>query len=202
MLRDELVVAETECSDLDRDARKAEADVEQVRDRASRDRERMDAGRVGSAKELQGLQHELGSLARRQAELEDIQLEVMERLETAQSRRTEIAAAQQSLTAEIAAVAARRDEAFAEIDAEAVVLATDRALVAASIPADLTALYEKLREQFGGVGAAALHQRRCQGCRLELNAQDIGRIRASSPDEVLRCEECSRILVRLADSGL
>lgn len=201
-LRDELVVAETECADLDRDQRKAEADVEQVRARSRRDRERMDAGQVGSAKELQGLQHEMESLARRQATLEDVELEVMERLEEAQARRAEARAAQEALIAELADVTARRDAAFAEIDTEASGLRTERDAVAATVPADLLALYEKLRAHNGGVGAAALRQGRCQGCRLELNALELGRIRAAPPNEVVRCEECRRVLVRVADSGL
>jgi hypothetical protein len=45
------------------------------------------------------------------------------------------------------------------------------------IPADLLALYDKLRADHSGVGAAALHQRRCEGCRMELTPTDIGRIR-------------------------
>jgi predicted nucleic acid-binding Zn-ribbon protein len=73
--------------------------------------------------------------------------------------------------------------------------------VAAEEPADLLALYEKLRAQHG-VGAAALRGSRCQGCHLSLNTVDLNRIRAAAPDEVLRCEECRRILVRTPDSGL
>lgn len=201
-LRDELVVVDTECSDLERDQRKADADVEQVRARARRDRERMDAGQVGSAKELQSLQHELESLARRQAELEDIELEVMERLEEVQTRRAETRAAQESVTSDLTDVTARRDATFAEIDAEAGGVRTERDALAATIPGDLLAQYEKLRAHNGGVGAAALRGGRCEGCRLELNAQERSRIRTAPPDEVLRCEECRRILVRVPDSGL
>ncbi len=83
-LRDRVVVARTTVSDIQRELRKSETDVEQVRSRAQRDQSRLDAGQ-GSAKDLQAIQHELGSLARRQAELEDVELEVMERLETAQN---------------------------------------------------------------------------------------------------------------------
>ena len=72
------------CGDVQRELRKSEADVEQVSTRAARDRARLEAG-TGSAKDLQGLQHELESLARRQSDLEDVELEVMERLETAQT---------------------------------------------------------------------------------------------------------------------
>ena len=77
-----------------------------------------------------------------------------------------------------------------------------RVEVAASMPADLLNLYDKLRAQHGGVGAAALRHRRCQGCNLTLNTVDLNAMRAAPDDEVLRCEECRRILVRTADSGL
>ena len=68
--------------------------------------------------------------------------------------------------------------------------------------AELVALYEKIRARENGVGAAALHQRRCPGCRLELTASDVSRLRDAAPDEVLRCEQCQRILVRTPESGL
>ena len=69
-------------------------------------------------------------------------------------------------------------------------------------PADLINLYERLRVQHGGVGAAALRRGRCEGCHLSLNTVDLNAIRAAAADEVLRCEECRRILVRTDESGL
>ncbi len=63
-------------------------------------------------------------------------------------------------------------------------------------------LYAKLREQKGGVGAAALRRRECEGCRLTLNASDLAVIAKAPADDVLRCEECNRILVRVPESGL
>jgi uncharacterized protein len=77
-----------------------------------------------------------------------------------------------------------------------------RNAIAAQEPPELLDLYEKLRAQHGGVGAAALRRGRCEGCHLSLNTVDLNSIRAAAPDEVLRCEECRRILVRNAESGL
>ncbi len=74
--------------------------------------------------------------------------------------------------------------------------------LAADLPADLIALYDKLRETSGGLGAALLAGGRCGGCRLDLSGADLGRIRATSPEEVVRCEECRRIMVRTVESGL
>jgi uncharacterized protein len=200
-LRDAAIRAETEVDDLDRDLRRLENDVEQVRARADRDRQRMQSG-AGPAKELESLQHEIESLGRRQADLEDAELEVMERREEAESRAAELRSEVDRLTAERDAAAAARDTAWAAIDTEAAEDTTARATVAAELPGELLALYEKVRAAAGGVGAAELRQRRCEGCRLELAGAELRAARAAPPDEVLRCDNCRRILVRTAESGL
>ena len=78
----------------------------------------------------------------------------------------------------------------------------ERKQTAEGVPVDLLALYERVRAQKGGVGAAPLRQRRCEGCSLQLTAADLGTIARAPTDEVLRCEECNRILVRTGDSGV
>ena len=76
-LKDSIVVADTALSDLDREQSRAERDVEQVRTRIDKDQTRLDAGQVSAAKELASLQSEIGSLHKRQADLEDVVLELM-----------------------------------------------------------------------------------------------------------------------------
>jgi uncharacterized protein len=197
----ELVLAQAEAGDVARELAKAEADVELVRQRAARDQGRLDSGQ-GSAKDLQAIQHELQSLAQRQSVLEDAELEVMERQEAADARVQQVEAELAGLQADQARAAAARDALLAELAAERETVVAARAQAAAGVPAELLALYEKIRASSGGVGAAPLRQRRCEGCRLELNATDIGRLRDAPDNSVIRCEECGRILVRTAESGL
>jgi predicted nucleic acid-binding Zn-ribbon protein len=201
-LRDRVVAAETETSDLGRALDKAESDVEQVRTRAAKDQQLLDSGRVGSAKELENLQHELVSLARRQGELEEAELEVMERLEDARSALGALVGERAALEEQRDAATRERDDQWSEGDRDRDWVDVERGKVVGEIPDDLLTLYGKLRADHAGVGAAALHQRRCEGCRMELTPTDLGRIRAAAPDEVLRCEECRRILVRTPESGL
>ena len=92
--------------------------------------------------------------------------------------------------------------ALADIAKEEEWRRTSRAPLAADLPPDLVRLYERIRDASGGVGAAMLRHRRCEGCHLEMSGSDLGDARAAAADDVLRCEECNRILVRTAESGL
>jgi predicted nucleic acid-binding Zn-ribbon protein len=200
-LRGDVVRAETEVGDLDRELRRLENDVDQVRRRAERDQQRMLSGAV-PAKELESLQHEVETLTRRQSDLEDTELEVMEQREDADSRAAAVRAEVERVTATRSEAEQARDKAIAEIDAETAADADARAELATGLPPDLLVLYEKVRAASGGVGAAMLRQRRCEGCRLELMGAELRAAQAAPPDEVLRCENCRRILVRTAESGL
>lgn len=173
-----------------------------MRQRANRDQQRLDSGAVTSPKDLENLQREIASLAKRQGDLEDVVLEVMERRESAQERVSELAERVSSVQAKIDDATARRDAAFEEIDGEAATVTKEREVVAGSVPADLLKLYDKLRVKEGGIGAAKLYQRRCEGCRIELDITGVNEVKAASPDTVVRCENCSRILVRTSESGL
>jgi uncharacterized protein len=197
----DVVRAETEVRDLGREVKRLESDVETVRQREVKDQRQMDSGSV-SPKELTNLQHELDSLKRRQSDLEDQELELMERLEVAEAA---LAAAQQGLekaTADRERAEQLRDDALADIADGTTKHEAARADVAAGISAPLLTLYDRVRTQTGTSGAAALRHRACQGCRIELYGNELAAVRNADPHEVLRCENCSRILVRTAESGL
>jgi predicted nucleic acid-binding Zn-ribbon protein len=200
-LDDERIRAQVTVDDFDRDIARLDKDVEQVRARKARDQGRLDVG-TGPAKELEALQHELASLARRQSELEDGELELMEQREAAEAT---LAAVQNRLAAARTrrdTVETARDEAMRQIDQDEEFRVAGRRPLVADLPADLVALYDRIRESSGGVGAALLRAGRCGGCRLELSGAERADVRAAAPDEVLRHEECRRILVRTAESGL
>ena len=191
-----------EVDDLVREQKRADADVEQVKARRARDQGMIDSGQVKDPKALERMLGELESLHRRINSLEDVELEVMERLETAQASLDERTAEVSSLETEETDVRSAFDQKSGDLQTDLASVKAERATAASGMPEDLMALYEKLRAQKGGVGAAALRRRECGGCRLTLNASDLGIIAKKPTDEVVRCEECSRILVRTGESGL
>jgi predicted nucleic acid-binding Zn-ribbon protein len=145
---------------------------------------------------------ELESLHRRISDLEDVEIEVMERLEEAQNAVGRYTDDLAELGTEIAAVESAYEKTSGELQTQLAAVKDERATAASGMPEDLMALYEKLRTQKGGVGAAALHQRRCTGCQLGIDAAELATIKQAPSDQVMRCEECSRILVRTSESGL
>ncbi|MCE7081324.1 zinc ribbon domain-containing protein [Streptomyces sp. ST2-7A] len=200
--RDLLVAARAEESDTAREQTKAEQDVDQVRRRAERNQQRLDSGAVANPKDLESLQSELVSLARRQDDLENVVLEIMERHEAAAEHAREADGIVGGLEARAAVVRERRDTAVGGIEEEAATVRREREAVARTLPEALLKLYDRLRGQYGGIGAARLYRKQCEGCRLELDITELNDIRRAPADTVVRCENCGRVLVRTADSGL
>jgi len=191
-----------EVDDLTAEQTRADADVEQVKTRRVRDQGMIDAGQVKDPKALERMLGELESLHRRITSLEDTELEVMERLETAQTSFDQRSAELAAMEGEEAELRAAFEQKVDDLQTQLAAAQAERVTTASGMPEDLLAVYEKLRTQKDGVGAAALRRRECEGCRLTLNASDLSIIARQPTDEVVRCEECNRILVRTGESGL
>jgi predicted nucleic acid-binding Zn-ribbon protein len=193
-LRGAAVLAQTEIGDIDRAARKLDNEIDAVRARSKRDSDRLAAG-TAPAKDLENMQHEIVSLARRQATLEDEALELMEARELADSSMTTIERDLAAARAELEAAQQRRDDAFAEIDDELRRTTAERKTLIDGMPADLTAMYEQIRSR-GRVAAAALNGSRCEACRMDLDRSALAEIWAAGVEDVVRCTECGAILIR------
>jgi hypothetical protein len=174
-----------------------ESDVAVVEARITRDTARAQSS--SNAKDVQAFEHELGLLRKRQFDLEEIELTVMERLE---ERDTELAAATATLASVRAAIAeleAQRDAELATIGNERTHTAANRSTIVGRVPADLLALYEKQRSRYGS-GASLLQHGSSAGVKLFEN--DLQSIRVAAPDDVLICPVSDAILVRTGESGL
>lgn len=198
-LSDDLVAARTVVGDLEAELTKAESDLVPVKERKVRNQKRLDDGQVSDPKQLSALMDEVEHLTGRISDLEDIQLEAMERLEEATAEKERIIAARTELENSLRALIASRDEQFAQLDTELAAQRARRDAAIALLPADLVALYQRIAARSGGVGAARLNGKRCGGCQLEATQSALAAYAAAAPDEVVRCEECERILVRSAE---
>jgi predicted nucleic acid-binding Zn-ribbon protein len=196
---DRLAALRLALDDLDAHIAKFESEIEAVRGREDRDRRMLEDGAI-NAKQLGDLQHELETLERRQASLEDSLLEVMERREELQAEQSDELGKIDVLESELAEVQRARDDALSVIDQSRHQSASRRDELTAGLDPDLVSLYEHQRSR-GGAGAGRLQGRRCGACRIEIDQGELARISAAADDEVLRCPECGAILLRVKDGG-
>ena len=193
---DELATVKAESDQIALELRRGEVDVETVTDRIKKDEARLASGNA-TPKELEQLQHEVATLRKRQEALEEIELEIMVRSEAITERTKILTTDLASLETLKAEINQRLTTASGEINTVITNKQSDREKVVVKIEKPLIDLYEKIRTASGGVAAAALVGNKCNGCNLAINAVEMERIKSLAKDELLRCEECRRILVRI-----
>lgn len=191
----QLVAAETRVSDLDDEVSRLNSDLEPAKARLERNQARVDSGAIADPKALRSMLEELEHLRGRISKLEDDELDLMQKAEDAGKHRDQVAAERASIDDTARGLIAAREKAFGEIDAEIEAELSRRQGVVAGLPEPLVALYEKIAAR-AGTGAGRLRDGRCTGCHVEANAADLRRYQQTPADEVVRCEECGRILIR------
>lgn len=195
---DRLAAVRLALADIDAQVAKFETEIDGVRQREDRDRALLAGGTI-DPKQLNDLQHELDTLQRRQASLEDSELEAMERREELTADQDRELAALDELERALADAQRACDDARGELAQLIEKAVARRAELIAGIDAALVTLYERQRTR-AGVGAGPLQGRRCGACRIEIDKGELARIAAAPDDEILRCPECSAILLRVKGS--
>lgn len=198
-LRARWIAATGELEDARAELKRVESDVELVEARVKRDTDRVQ--QTASVKDVQALEAELASLARRKDDLEEIELTVMERVETLEGALAAVDAERAELGSRVEALEAQRDEEAGKLDVQRKAAAADRATIAEALPADLVELYERQRARYG-LGAAALIRGVSMGSNVKLTESDLSEIRRAAADDVVLCPDSGAILVRGEDSGL
>ena len=185
--------------DVTLELKRIEADVEVVEARIARDSERLQHS--SSVKDVAALEQELQSLRKRLSDLEEIELVVMERLEEQQSAANATKGQLASLGEKIAEAAAARDASLSTILGERTTAAAGRRTIEGKVPAELIALYDKQKSRYG-TGASMLRGGVSLASGVKLLEDELQKIRAAAPDDVLICPSSDAILVRTDESGL
>ena len=192
-LEADLQIANQQNADVAREQERLEGEIELLDQKVAREEQRMYSGNVANPKELSSLQAEVASLKRKKSSMEDELLDVMERKEQMGETLQTLGAEREEVARESAELTSKVEGLAGEIDSELKVHESERVEVASTIPDDLLALYDKLRETKNGVGAAALEDGTCQGCHTKLPAKEVERVKAEGG--LQRCDNCRRILV-------
>ena len=194
-LERERIETATRRSDTGRELARIESDVEQIHTRAKRHQDRLMTG--VSAKDAQAIESELALLSGRTAELEDLQLEQMELVESLDSDLSRIAKQIDASATAMTSAVGEREEEYSRIDVEARSLSSEREAIAAALPADLMNLYDQIRTETGGLGAVALHGTRTEGVSIDFSLSELDSISSAAAEDVVTSEDYGYILVRL-----
>jgi uncharacterized protein len=172
-----------------------EAQIATINERSSGIETRMYAARGSSTRDLQAMDEEVRHLTQRRSELEDEELVAMVEQEPVDAALAALAARTTPVEEKVTILRSEVAQGRSEIDAELTTATAARAAEAAQLPAALADRYEALRTRLKGTGAARLVGHRCDGCHLELSSGEVERIRNTTPDSVVTCDQCGRILV-------
>jgi uncharacterized protein len=175
--------------------RDLEAQIATINERSSGIETRMYAARGSSTRDLQAMDEEVRHLNQRRSELEDEELVAMVEQEPVDAALVALAARTAPVEEKVDALRVEVAQAQSEIDVELETATAARAAEAAQLPAPLAQRYEALRTRLKGTGAARLIGHRCDGCHLELSSGEVERILHTTPDSVVTCDQCGRILV-------
>ena len=191
-LSDLLIDARNAVGELEMELARAEADLELVVNRINKDKQLLSS--TSSAKDAQGIEHELSTLAARKSELEDTQLQIMELLEKAQKAHDELRLSKQAADVTLASLQERISSELAELSTQAEKILAERKSLLSGIDQELAAAYE--RKFSRGVAAGKLSGRDCGACRLSITATSFEELMALPSEELAECPNCQAFLVR------
>lgn len=191
-----IVEANTQVSDLKIEVDRLEGDLSSAKARLERNQTRVDQGQINDAKALQSILDENEHLKGRIANLEEQLLNQMMEVDQCTKQHEELVAEQKELETQVRALVKTRDEKVAGLNAQLKMAEQARKTVTDQLPRPLVELYDKIAARNSDVGAGELKDSKCTGCGLLINQLDLKEYYARPVNEVIRCEECGRILVR------
>ncbi|MDQ3955671.1 MAG: C4-type zinc ribbon domain-containing protein [Actinomycetota bacterium] len=192
-LQADLEIAGKQFDELRREQDRIEGEIQILDQKTQREESRLFSGGVSSPKELSALQAEVAMLKKKRGEIDDTLLEIMVQKDDAASTQARLRAEHDEATKERESLSRTVEELSSDIDKELGEHLREREAVAAEVSEGLLSTYEKIRDQKGGIGAAALRGGTCEGCHTQLPAREVEEIK--SQGGVHRCDNCRRILV-------
>lgn len=189
----DLEIAEKQVHEIGREQDRMEGEIALLEQKTQKEESRLFSGGVSNPKELGSLQAEVAMLKKKRSGLDDLLLDVMVQKEDVVATKERLEAERREATVEAETLTKTVEELASQIDKELDLHSKARSEIASSIPEDLLALYDKIRESKGGVGAAALRGGTCEGCHTQLPASEVEKLKAGRG--IQRCDNCRRILV-------
>lgn len=187
-------------SDIQREAQKLEAEIAKVHSRRAIQQGRLERNEV-PLRDMTAMEHEIERMDQRISDLEDAQLEAEERVEAAEEARRAMTQESAAIAADVEATRARFTEEMGGVDAELRDVLAQRRELAARLPEELLAEYERSRSRNGALAVIELRRGVAIGAATDLAPAELGVIARLPNDEVYWTEETGQLVVRSGDAG-
>lgn len=191
-LASQLIDARNEVDRLELELVRANQDLDLVEQRVAKDKAALAAS--SSSKEAVGLEHELSTLARRQSDLEEQSLAIMEQLEAAREVFEQVLQAKRDLDTEMQSASESDEQASIKLRSGLQLQETRREQLRQSLGEEVSAAYQ--RRAAKGIAAGKLENRSCTACQFTLDAIAFDKISSLASDELANCPDCDALLVR------
>ena len=192
----ELANLQARLHDLQLTQKRLEDEIETVETKKASESKKLNSGTVTAPREIQSLNDEVEALGRRQRQLEDELLDVLEPAEELGVEIDRLVEQRDLVATQTEEIRARIAAQESEIDAATATARSERDEAAAGLDGPLLERYEKLRTRLGGIAVARLEGAQCTGCHVALPAMELDQVRHAAPDAIVVHEDCGRILVR------
>ncbi len=172
--------------------------AEQAADALTKKRTRLEAQlkTVIAPREAEALMHEIATINGHRGDLDDQELAALEEQAAGESTLLELSENMSGHEGSVAIAKAELDAMYATVDAEVAGLRRQRSDIVEALGPESSALYERVRKQFGGVGVARLEGSHCSGCHMDLSPRELDIVKAVPADTLAECPQCGRIIVR------
>lgn len=176
-----------------REQQRLEGDVDLLEQKKKAEEHRLFDGSVANPRELQSIRAEIDNISVRQSRIEDHLLELMEQREGLDAELEPLGRETIAGREEVAGIERSDAQELVDVERQLGERAAERESLLPGFDENLLDLYQALRRQKKGVGAAALKDGVCQGCHQQLSAMELDRLKRVRG--VRRCDHCRRILV-------
>lgn len=179
-------------AELESKLRALELETGSLSDKLKQVSDRLYSGRITNAKELADLNRDEQMLRRRQGELEDQTLTLMEQLEAAERGVSEKQSTHAKIAAETKARHAQERRRLDQLTADDADIELKRQALRAQLSIEVLRTYDYLRETKKGRAVVRVHAASCIACGTAVPSGLISRLKLGN--ELVFCTNCERIL--------
>ncbi|MBI4743640.1 MAG: hypothetical protein HY776_02280 [Actinobacteria bacterium] len=176
--------------------KKLEGEIDTITNKVKSEEKRLYSGVISNSKELGAIQKEIESLNNKKDETETELIEHLDLVDNLKGVLVKLNNQKEEFLIAKDKLEKKTNSTISDIDIKLDELCKQREETASLTDNDLLTLYEETRAEKDGLAVVELKDGICQGCGMELSAEEADKMSHSETQILWRCEHCRRIFLR------